>query len=78
MPNDRAANATVGQTDDIAFHANDEFGIDVDRAEVVDQHRHAQAVVAVENAIEKRGLSGAEKAGDDRQRDQRMIASQVV
>jgi hypothetical protein len=47
----------------IVFDADDQLGVDVYRAEVVDQHRHAQAVVAVQDPVEQRRLSRAEKPG---------------
>ena len=49
---DLAADAAIGQADHVAVHADDEFGVDVDRAKVVDEHAHAQAVIAGQDAIE--------------------------
>ncbi len=68
---DVAADAAVGEIDDVplAFDADHEFGVDVDRAEVVHQDRDPQAVIARQNAIQQRRLAGAEKAGQDGQRD---------
>ena len=49
-----------------ALDNNDEVGIDVDRAEIIHEHRDAEAVIAVEDAVEQRGLSRAKEAGEDR------------
>jgi hypothetical protein len=64
---DVAANASVGEADDVAaaLDAEHEFSVDVDRAEVVYQHGHAQAVIALQNAVEEGRLAGAKKAGED-------------
>jgi len=40
-----AADTAVGQADHVVVHANDEFGVNVDCAKVVDEDAHAQAVV---------------------------------
>src|SRR5271165_2279327 len=37
-----AADASVGQTDHVAFNPDHEFSVDIDRAKVVDQDPHAQ------------------------------------
>jgi hypothetical protein len=50
------------------LYPDDELGVDVDRAEVVHQHRDPQAVVAREDAIQQRRLAGAEESGEDRER----------
>src|SRR6266851_7112011 len=62
---DRAAHAAIGETDHITLDADDEFGINIDGAEIVHEDCHSQAMVAVEEAVEQRRLAGAEKAGDD-------------
>jgi hypothetical protein len=49
------------------------FGIDVDRPEIVDQHRHAQSVIAIQDAVEQGRLSGAEKSGQDGDGDNRAV-----
>src|SRR5437773_2486369 len=50
----------------VVFGAHDEFGANIDRAKVVHEHRDAQAVVAGQDAVEQRGLTGAAEAGKDR------------
>jgi len=52
----------------LAFDADHELGIDVDRTEVVHQHRDAQAVVAGQDVVQQRRLAGAKKPGQDGQR----------
>ena len=68
---DVAADTAVGEIDDIplAFDADNEFGINVDRTEVVHQHRDPKAVIAGENAVQQRRLARAKKASQDRQWD---------
>ena len=61
-----AADAAVGEADHVALHPDDEFGVDIDRAEVVDEDAYAEAVVPREDAIEQRRLSCPEKARQDR------------
>ena len=68
---DGAADATIAQVDCLALHADDQLGVDVDRAEVIDQHRDLEAVPAIEDAVEQGGLAGAQKAGDDGDRQRR-------
>ena len=53
----------------LAFDADHELGIDVDRTEVVHQHRDPQAVVVGQDAVQQRRLAGAKKAGQDGQRN---------
>ena len=53
----------------VALDADDELGIDVDRAEVVHQHGDPEAVIAGQDAVQQRRLAGAEEAGQDGQRD---------
>ena len=68
-----AADTAIREIDDVplAFDADNELGINVDRTEVVHQYSDAQAVVAVENAVEQRRLARAEKACEHRQGDRR-------
>ncbi len=40
-----AADASVGQADHVTVHADDKFGVDIDRAKVVDEDADAQAVI---------------------------------
>ena len=67
---DVAADAAVGEIDDVAivFNSDDELGIDVDGTEVVHQHRDAQAVIAGQDAVQQRRLASAKKAGQNGQR----------
>lgn len=66
-----AADTPVGEIDHIpvALNADNEFGIDVDRPEVVDQYRDPKAVVAGKNAVQKRRLASAQEAREDCQGD---------
>ena len=64
-----AADAAVGQADHVIVHPDDEFGVDIDRAKVVDEDPHAQAVIPGQDAIQQRRLSRPEKAGQDRDRN---------
>ena len=61
---DRAADAAVGEADHVALDIDHEVGIDVDRAEVVDQDADPHPVVPVEDAVEQGRLAGAEEAGE--------------
>ena len=49
----------------VALDADHKIGVDVDGAEVVDQDRDSEAVIASEDAIEKRGLSRPKEARED-------------
>src|SRR5208337_2742501 len=60
-----AAHAAVGQADHVVIHPDDEFGVNVDCAEVVDEDAHAQTVVASQDAVQQRRLARAEKPGQD-------------
>ena len=51
-----------------ALDPDDEVGANVDGAEIIHEYRDAQAVIAVENAIEQRLLPRAEEAGERGQR----------
>jgi hypothetical protein len=75
-----ATNAAVGEADKVSagFHPDDQVGIDVDRAEVVHQNGDAKSVAAIEDAIEQRGLAGAEKPGEHRDGSEREIGFCVV
>src|SRR5208282_5940502 len=64
-----AADAAIGEADHITVHADDEFGVDIDRAEVVDEDSDTQAVITGQYAIQQGRLSRSEKAGQDRQRN---------
>ena len=64
---DIAADAAIRQAYDVAIvlDAADKVGVDIDRAEVVHQHGHAQAVIAIEDAVEQSRLPRAKEAGED-------------
>ncbi len=64
----RAADASVLERDHVRVAAHDQPAVDVDRAEVVDEHGDPQPVLAREDAVEQRRLARAEEAGEDRQR----------
>jgi hypothetical protein len=51
---DVATNTTIGEIDDVpaVFNADNEFGVNVDRAEVVHQYGDPKAVTAGEDAIQ--------------------------
>ena len=66
---DLAAHATVGEIDRVLFDAFHELGVDIDRAEVVDQHTDPQSVLSVENAVQKGRLAGAQEPGQEGDRD---------
>ncbi len=60
---DRAADAAVVHLEQLLVRVQDEVVVDADLAELVDDHRIATAVVLGEDAVQKRGLAGAEIAG---------------
>ena len=60
-----AADAAVVQLEDFLVRLDDELVVDADLAEFVFDHGDALAVIFGEDAVEQRGLAGAEKAGDD-------------
>jgi hypothetical protein len=47
----------------VRFHAGNKLSVNVDRADVVDQHADTQAVTSIENAIEQGRFPGAEESG---------------
>ncbi len=67
----RAAQAAIGQFDDVVFWAGgvaaafENFAIDADVAEFVDDDGEAAALRIGEHVADQRRLAGAEKAGDD-------------
>jgi hypothetical protein len=64
---DFAAYATICETDCVLFNAFDQGGVNVDVAEIVDEHANAQAMIALEDPVKKGCLSGAQeprKQGD--------------
>ncbi|MNI04790.1 hypothetical protein D3C73_577230 [compost metagenome] len=64
----RTAHATIGQADHVTVNADDQFSIDVQRAEVVDQHGNTQAMVFAQQTIKQSGLAGPQKTGQHGQR----------
>ena len=68
---DGAAQAAVGQFDDVLLGAGgvaaafENFAVDADIAELVDDDGEAAALRIGEHVANERGLAGAEKAGDD-------------
>ncbi len=68
---DRAAQAAVGQLDDILFRAcvdaatAQQFTIDADAAELVDDKREPLAAHGLKHMPHQRRFTGPEKAGDD-------------
>ena len=65
----RAADAAIVHFVDLLVGFDDEVVVDADLAEFVDHHGIALAVVLREDAIEERGLAGAEIAGEHRDGD---------
>ena len=72
-----AAQAAVGKLDDVLLGARgiaaafEDFAVDADVAELVDDHREPAPVRVGEHMADQRRLPGAEKAGDDRAWDAR-------
>ena len=63
---DGAAKAPVVHLEDFLVGIDDQGVVDADLAEFIFDHGDAFAVVRGEDAVEEGGLSGAEKAGEDR------------
>ena len=63
----RAADATVGERDEVVglgkATVGDKAGVDVDLADIVDDHGGADAAVVGEDMVEQRGLAGTEVSG---------------
>ena len=66
---DAAADAAVRQADHLPLARLHELGIDVDRAEVVDEHGEPPVAGVAQQRVEQRRLARAEKAADHGQRD---------
>ena len=66
---DGAANAAVGELDDVVLAAGvvtarrEHLAVDTDVAELVDHQRQAPAVGVFDKVADQAGLAGAEKAG---------------
>ena len=60
-----AADAAVVHLEHFLVGADDELVVDADLAELVDDHGIFLAVLLGEDAVEERGLAGAEIAGED-------------
>jgi hypothetical protein len=67
----RAANAAVTEQHRFFTGATHQRVVDADGAELVDDDRGAVPLRRCEKALQQRGLAGAEKAGDDRDRNAR-------
>ena len=63
----RAADAAVGERDEVVglgkAAVGDKAGVDVDLADIVDDHGGADAAVVSEDVVEQRGLAGTEVSG---------------
>ena len=63
----RAADAAVGERDKVVglgkAAVGDKAGVDVDLADIVDDHGGADAAVVGEDVVEQRGLAGTEVSG---------------
>ena len=46
-----------------------ELRVNIDRAEVIDQHRNPQAMIAMQNVVEERGFAGTKETGEHGNRD---------
>jgi len=68
---DCAADAAVGEADGLALHGHNQLGVDVDRAKVIDEDGDSPAVGMVQDMVDQRGLTRAEKPADDGNRHQR-------
>ena len=66
-----AAEAAVAEQRDLVGAVADERVVDADGAVLVDHDRGVAALRRRQEAAHQRGLAGAEKAGDDRDRDAR-------
>ncbi len=68
---DRAAQAAIRQLDDIVFRAGivaaalEDFAIDANVAELVDDHRKPAALRVGNHVADQRRFAGAEESGDD-------------
>ncbi len=77
---DGAAQAAIGKLDDILFRAGgvaaafEDFAVDADVAELVDDDRQPPALGVGDDVADERRLAGAEKAGDDGAGDARQRA----
>ena len=61
---DGAAYTAIGQRYGIAVMVRDQPGINIDGAEVINQNRQSQAMVAGQQAVDHRGLAGAQITAD--------------
>ncbi len=62
---DRAAQTPVAERDrGVPERSGDGHGVDLDRAEVVDDRADAGAAAVVQEVVEERGLAGAEESGE--------------
>ena len=63
-----AADASVRERDGVPAVRGNEVAVDVQLAEVVDEHRVAHPVAAGEDTVEQRGLARPEEPADDAHR----------
>ena len=61
-----AADAAIVELEQFLVALDDQIVVDADRAELVDDHGIAQPVILREDAVQKRGLAGAQMAGQHR------------
>ena len=62
---DRAAHAAIRQRYLAAMLGCDQFAVDIERAEIINQSRDAPPARMVQQMVEQAGFAGAQKAGDD-------------
>ena len=66
---DTATNAAIRETEDLSVVRLDQAGINVDAAEVVDDHCQAASIAVLQDVIEQCGLARPQIATDDCERD---------
>jgi hypothetical protein len=74
---DLTAHTPVRQRHHPVLDIDDEFGVDVDRPEVVHEDPDREPVITGEDVIDQRRLPGPEEAGQDRQRDRQSLCSRA-
>ena len=62
---DRAADAAIGQLDHAVVGGDDQFAVDTDRPDLVDDDGDLEPLPVRQDMIQQRGLAAAEKADDD-------------
>ena len=66
---DAAADAAVGERQGFTGAGFDQAGVDIDAAEIVDDHAKAAAAGMAQDVVQQRGLAGAEIAAEHREQD---------